>query len=157
MDRCWLNASFFSSFRNKPYSLHSRRGELSCAVLLEQSVKSFLLSNLESARLDARMVHAKQRVDVVHGLCAHIGELLDLSRGVLDLFVGECETKLFDARLDGVPTGQTMPDGHVAGEAKVLWLEDLVGRGVIKDRLGVDPSLVRECDITTVRKIVQRP
>jgi hypothetical protein len=120
-------------------------------VLLEQSVKGFLLSNLESARLDARVVHTQQRVDVVHGLRAYIGELLDLGRGILDLFVGECETKLLDARLDGVPTGQTVPDGHVAGKAKVLRLEDLVGRGIVKDRLGMDSSLVRECDIATAR------
>lgn len=40
------------------------------------------------------------------------------------------------------------PDGDVALEAEVLGLEDLVGRGVVQDRLGVDTGLVRECAIT---------
>lgn len=66
-------------------------------MLLEQSVQGFLLSDLESAGLDARMVYTQQRVNVVHGLRAHVGELLDLGRGVLDLVVGEFEPKLLDA------------------------------------------------------------
>ena len=44
-----------------------------------------------------------------------------------------------------------MPDGHVAREAKVFWLEDLVGGGVVEDRFGVNSSLVRKCDIATIK------
>jgi hypothetical protein len=95
------------------------------------------------------MVYTQERVDVVHGLRAHIGKLLDLGRGILDLLIGEFEPELLDARLDGIPTGQAMPDGHVACETKVLWLENLVSRWVVEDRFGMDASLVRECDITT--------
>ena len=119
-------------------------------MFLKQSIKSFLLSDLESAGLDARMVYTQQRVDVVHGLRAHVGEFLDLGCGILDLLVCKFEPKLLDARLDGVPTGQSMPDGHIAREAKVLWLENLVSRWVVKDGFGVNSSLVRECNIATV-------
>ena len=118
-------------------------------MFLKQSIKGFLLSNLENAGLDAQMVYSQQRVNVVHGLRAHIGELLDLGGGILDLLVCKFEPKLLDARLDGIPTGQSMPDGHIAREAKVLWLENLVSRWVVKDGFGVNSSLVRECDITT--------
>ena len=95
------------------------------------------------------MVYTQKRVDVVHGLCAHVGELLDLGCGILDLLVGKFEPKLLDARLDGVPTRQSMPDGHIAREAKVLWLEDLVSGWVVEDRFSMDSSLVRKCDIAT--------
>lgn len=90
---CWLNDSFFVIGKG----MHSRRGKLRRTMFLEQSVQGFLLSDLESAGLDARMVYTQQRVDVVHGLRAHVGELLDLGRGVLDLLVGEFEPKLLDA------------------------------------------------------------
>jgi hypothetical protein len=84
-------------FRHWQGFMHSRRGKLGRTMLLKQSVQGFLLSDLESAGLDARMVYTQQRVDVVHGLRAHVGELLDLGRGVLDLLVGEFEPKLLDA------------------------------------------------------------
>lgn len=104
----------------------------------------------------ARMVYTQQRVDVVHGLGADVGELLDLGRSILDLLVGEFEPELLDARLDGIPTGQAMPDGHIAREPEVFWSEDLVGRRVVEDRFGVNSSLVRECDIATAKTINKR-
>lgn len=55
------------------------------AVLLEESVKSFLLSDGKLAGLDARVVDTEQGVDVVHGLRADISKLLDLGGGILDL------------------------------------------------------------------------
>ena len=67
-----------------------------------------MLADLELARLDAGVVHAKQGVDVVHRLGAHVCELLDLRGHVLDLIVREREVELFDTRLDGVPAGQTV-------------------------------------------------
>jgi hypothetical protein len=42
------------------------------------------------------MVYTQQRVDVVHGLSAHVSEFLDLGRGILDLLIGEFEPKLLD-------------------------------------------------------------
>jgi hypothetical protein len=55
------------------------------AVLFEETVKRLLLSNGEFAGLDARVIHPEEGVNVVHGLCADISELLDLGGGVLDL------------------------------------------------------------------------
>ena len=55
------------------------------AVLFEQPVEGLLLADGELARLDARMVHTKKCVDVVHRLRAYVCELLDLSGDVLDL------------------------------------------------------------------------
>ena len=59
------------------------------AVLFEQPVEGLLLADGELAGLDARVVHAQQRVDVIHRLRAHVRELLDLRRRVLDL-CGAC-------------------------------------------------------------------
>ena len=73
------------------------------AVLLEQPVERLLLAHGELARLDAGVVHAQERVDVVHRLRAHVRELLDLGRRVLDLLICELEAELLDTRLDGVP------------------------------------------------------
>lgn len=39
-------------------------------------------------------------VDIVHGLCPDVGELLDLLRNILDLVVGEDELELLHSRLD---------------------------------------------------------
>lgn len=43
---------------------------------------------------------SENRVDVVHGLCPDVGELLDLLRHVLDLVVGQHELELLHSRLD---------------------------------------------------------
>lgn len=115
----------------------------------EQPVQRLLLADCELAALNAGVVHAEERVDVVHGLRAHVRELLDLRRRVLDLLVGEREAELLDARLDRVPAGEAVPDGDVAREAEVLWLEDLVCAWVVEDRLGVDAGFVRERAIAT--------
>ena len=77
-----------------------------------------------------------------------------------NLVVAELQAELLDARLDGIPSGQTMsiarlvkcpghwplyaPDRDVARQAEVLWLEDLVRAWVVEDGLGVDTSLVGE-------------
>ena len=64
-----------------------------------------------------------------------------------DLFddvVGELEIELQGPILDGVPAGEAVGDVDVAAEAEVLRVEDLVRRGVVEHRLGVDPGLVGE-------------
>ena len=122
------------------------------AVLLEQPVERLLLAHGELARLDARVVHAQERVDVVHRLRAHVRELLDLRGDVLDLLVGELQAELLDAALDRVPAREPVPDRDVAREAEVLGLEDLIGRRVIENGLGVNTSLVRESTVTAIMK-----
>ena len=42
-----------------------------------------------------------------------------------------------------------MTNCNVSGETKVFRLENLIGRGVVQDGLGVDTSLVGERTITT--------
>ena len=59
---------------------------LALAVLAEQPVEGLLLADRELARLDARVVHTQERVDVVHRLRADVRELLDLGGDVLDLW-----------------------------------------------------------------------
>lgn len=56
------------------------------AVLAEKAVERLLLADRELAGLDARVVYTQQRVDVVHRLCAHVRELLDLRCRVFDLW-----------------------------------------------------------------------
>lgn len=55
------------------------------AVLFEETVKCLLLSDGEFAGLDARVIHPEEGVNVIHGLCADVRELLDLGGGILDL------------------------------------------------------------------------
>ena len=121
-------------------------------MLLEQPVERRVLADLERAALDAAVVHAQQAVDVVHALRAHVRELLDLGGDVLNLVVGELEAELLDTALDGVPAGEAVADRDVAGEAEVLGLEDLIGRRVIENGLGVNTSLVRESTVTAIMK-----
>ena len=119
------------------------------SVLAQQAVERLALARGELAGLDARVVDTQERVDVVHRLRADVRELLDLGGDVLDLLVGELEAELLDTALDGVPAGEAVADRDVAGEAEVLGLEDLVGRGVVEDGLGVDTSLVGERAVAT--------
>lgn len=54
-------------------------------VLGEELVEDLARANGELAGLDGRMVHAQHGVDILHRLRAHVRELLDLGRRVLDL------------------------------------------------------------------------
>lgn len=67
------------------------------------------------------------------------------------LVVGQLQLQLLYARLDGVPARQAVADGHVAREAEVFRLEDLVCARVVEDRLGVDAGLVREGTVARYR------
>ena len=85
-----------------------------------------------------------------------------------NLVVAELQAELLDARLDGIPYGQTMsiarlvkcpghwplyaPDRDVARQAEVLWLEDLVRAWVVEDGLGVDTSLMGKCAVATAKQ-----
>ena len=86
----------------------------------EETVKGLLLAAGELAALDARVVDAKEGVDVVHGLRSHVGELLDLGGDVLDLVVIEREAELLDTGLDGVPAGQAVSENKKRESG--LWL-----------------------------------
>ena len=55
-------------------------------VLAEETIKSFLLSNGKLSRLDTRVVYTEEGIDVVHGLCTDVCELLDLGSNILDLY-----------------------------------------------------------------------
>lgn len=58
-------------------------------MLLEEAVESFLLADGELARLDSRVINTEERVDVIHRLCADVGELLDLGCGIFDLYASK--------------------------------------------------------------------
>lgn len=78
-------------------------------------------------------------------------------KAVPDLIVGERQAELLDTALDRVPAGQTVPDRDVTRETEVLGLEDFVRRGVVKDRLRVDASLVRERAVSATYDKIGRP
>src|SRR6266404_783663 len=120
------------AFVSYPHPITLRGAPLASTVLSEQAVQSFFLPDFECTRLDARMVHTQKRVDVIHGLSAHISKLLDLRRGIFDLGITELQPELLDAGLDCVPTGQAMSDRDVAREAKILRFEDFIGRRVVE-------------------------
>jgi len=113
-------------------------------VLFKKTVQDVRFADAEFTRDDASVVYTKHGIDVFHALCSDVCELLDLGGGVLDLLVRHRELELFDTTLDGVPTGQTVTNGHVSGETKVFGLEDFVGAWVVEDGFGVDAGLVRE-------------
>lgn len=99
------------------------------------------------------MIYPQNCIDVVKALRPDVCELLDLRGDVLDLVIGEREHELLHTRLDGVPAGEAMPDGDVAGETEVFGLEDFVGGRVVEDGLGVNASLVREGTIAPVTRL----
>jgi hypothetical protein len=108
------------------------------------------LTDGKLAGLDAGVIDTEQGVDVIHGLRADVGELLDLGGDVLDLVVGEREAELLNTALDRVPAGETVADRNIAGKTEVLRLENLVSRGVVEDGLGVDTGLVSERTVATI-------
>lgn len=111
---------------------------------IKQLVELVAIADLENAGDDSLVVDAEDDVDVLHRLRLDVGELLDLVGRVLDLLVGHLELELLNTRLDGVPARQTVADRDVTRHAKVLRVQDLVRRGVVEDRLGVDTRLVGE-------------
>lgn len=74
----------------------------------EQAVEGILLADSKLTALDTGVVDTEESVNVVHGLCSDVGKFLDLGSDVLDLVVVELEAELFDTRLDGIPSSQTM-------------------------------------------------
>ena len=54
-------------------------------MLPEKAVQSFLLANRELSGLNAGVIDAKQRVNVVHRLCTDVCQFLDLGGSILDL------------------------------------------------------------------------
>ena len=74
---------------------------------------------------------------------------LGLGQAGTNLIISELQAQLLDTALDSIPASETVTDRDVSGETKVFWLEDLIGRGVVQDGLGVDTSLVGERTITT--------
>lgn len=52
---------------------------------IQQTVKCRLLSDSEFARLDARMVDTKQRINIIHGLCSNVSKFLNFGSSVLNL------------------------------------------------------------------------
>ena len=113
-------------------------------MLAQQLVKLLRLPDVQHTARDRRVVHTQHGVNVLHTLGSDVRELLDLGCRVLDLLVGERKLELLDTALDSVPAGETMSDGDVSGQAKVLGPQDLIGAGVVEDGLGVNTGLVRK-------------
>ena len=74
---------------------------------------------------------------------------LGLGQAGTNLIISELQAQLLDTALDSIPASETVTDRDVSGETKVFRLEDLIGRGVVQDGLGVNTSLVGERTITT--------
>lgn len=84
-----------------------------------------------------------------------------------NLFVRQLETELFHARLDGIPSRETVsegacmrllepgytvnsnkPNGYIASQTEIFRLEDFVRARVVEDGLGMDTCLVRESAVS---------
>ena len=97
----------------------------------------------------------------------NVSKLLDLGSSILDLeregqlfgvglgqastnlIISELQAQLLDTALDSIPASETVTNRNISGETKVFRLENLIGRGVVQDGLGVDTGLVGERTITT--------
>jgi hypothetical protein len=90
------------------------------------------------------VVGTDDAVGVVDGERADIGHCLDLESHSLDLLIGHLQAELLSTRLDGVPASKTRGEVHVAAHAEVLRVDNLVGRRVVEDGLGVNTGLVGE-------------
>lgn len=55
---------------------------------------------------------------------------------LLDLLISHFETELLHTRLNRVPSSQARDERDVTRHAEVRGVEDLVGAGVVEDRLG---------------------
>lgn len=78
----------------------------------------------------------RQLPDIGHGF--HLGGAL------LELLVRHLDVRLHGAALDGFPAGHARDEVHVAGQAEVGGVDDLVGGWVVEDRLGVEVGFVGE-------------
>ena len=56
-------------------------------MLLQEAVKSFLLTNGKLTGLDTGVIDTKERVNIVHRLSTDVSELLNLGSSILDLEV----------------------------------------------------------------------
>lgn len=93
------------------------------------------------------VVRTQQGVDIIQRQRPNVGKLLDLLGNSLGVLVRQSEVELLKSVLDSVPTRQTMTDTDIPGHAKVLGVENLVRRGVVKDGLGMDTRLVGESTV----------
>lgn len=79
-------------------------------VVREELVEQLGLPQLEVARGDVAVIHTEDRVDVVHRLRAHVRELLDLGRNVLDI-AGTAERRGERVK----PVAEELVEGGVSG------------------------------------------
>jgi hypothetical protein len=73
--------------------------------LVEQALQNLLLTDLEGTADNSRVVDTQDRIDIVHALRPHVGQLLDLGGSILDLVVGHVQLQLLSSRLDAVECG----------------------------------------------------
>ena len=75
---------------------------------------------------------------------------LGLGQAGTNLIISELQAQLLDTALDSIPASQPVSDRHIPRKAKVLWLENLIGRRVIEDGLSVNTGLVGERTVTPI-------
>src|SRR6267143_1484720 len=86
----------------------------------------------------------EQRVQLIHGQRAGVGEGLDLARDLAQLVFAELKAELFRAMVDRVLPGQAVRDVDRARQPEVSGIEDLVAVRVQIDRLRMHACLVVE-------------
>lgn len=93
---------------------------------------------------DTPMKRPNHTIHVINRQLPDIGHGLHFGGALLELLVRHVDVQLHGAALDGVPTRQARGEMHVAREAEVGGVDDLVGGRVVEDGLGVDAGLVGE-------------
>src|SRR6185436_15973086 len=97
-----------------------------------------------SARVLGNDPLPKERIELVHGERARVGERLDAARDLAQLVLAELQAELLRAVVDGVLSGEPVRHVDGASEAEVGRIQDLVAVWVEVDRLRVHTGLVME-------------
>ena len=119
-------------------------GLLGCGLLLlSQAWKEF--ANISRfASLDVAVEGTDNGVSIIDSERSDISHGFDLGGTLLVLSIGHLNVELVGSGLDGIPSGKSGGEVDVSRHAEISWVDDLVGRRVVQNGLGVDTGLVGE-------------
>lgn len=127
-----------------PPLIKTPRPKCNADYTLKHEIQIRIPTQRDTLILELEVERPNDGICVVDGQRANIRHGLDLLGYLLDLVIGHGEAKLLDTALDGVPASQTRREVHVAGDAPILGVQDLVCAWGLEDGLGVNARLVGE-------------
>ena len=119
-------------------------GLLGCSLLLLSQTWKELTNISRLASLDVAVESTDNGVSIIDSERSDISHGLDLGGTLLVLGICHLDVELVGSGLDGVPSGKSGGEVDISGHAEISWVDDLIGRWVVQDGLGVDTGLVGE-------------